>query len=102
MFAVMGVTGQVGGAVARALLAKKLAVRAILRDPSKAQPWKALGAEIAIADATGADALTKAFTGAEAVFVLVPPNFAPAAGFPETQEALNAYEEALSAARPGR
>jgi uncharacterized protein YbjT (DUF2867 family) len=102
MFAVMGVTGQVGGAVARALLAKKFAVRAILRDPSKEQPWKDLGAETAIADATDVDALTKALSGTEAVFLLIPPNFMPAPGFPEAQAALNAYEEALIAARPGR
>jgi uncharacterized protein YbjT (DUF2867 family) len=102
MFAVMGVTGQVGGAVARALLAEKLPVRAILRDPSKAQPWKDLGAEIAIADATDVGALTKALSGTEAAFLLIPPNFMPAPGFPEAQAALNAFEKTLSAARPGR
>jgi uncharacterized protein YbjT (DUF2867 family) len=102
MFAVMGVTGQVGGAAARALLAEKLPVRAILRDASKAQPWKDLGAEIFIADATDVDALTKALSGIEAAFLLIPPNFMPAPDFPEAQAALNAYEQAVSAAQPGR
>jgi uncharacterized protein YbjT (DUF2867 family) len=102
MFTVMGITGQVGGAVARSLLAQNLPVRAVLRDPSKAQAWRDRGVEIALADATDVAALTRAFTDTEAVFVMIPPNFAPAPGFPETHAVLDAIEQALNAARPAR
>ena len=50
MFAVTGITGQVGGAVARTLLAKGCRVRAVARDANKAGPWAKLGCEIAVAD----------------------------------------------------
>ena len=39
MYAVTGITGQVGGAVARTLMAQGENVRAIARDASKAAPW---------------------------------------------------------------
>ena len=38
MYAVMGITGQVGGAVARELLAQGKGVRAVLRDADKGAP----------------------------------------------------------------
>jgi nucleoside-diphosphate-sugar epimerase len=40
MYAVMGITGNVGGAVARALLAKGEQVRGIVRNPEKAAEWQ--------------------------------------------------------------
>ena len=39
MFAVTGITGQVGGAVARTLLAKGCRVRAVVRDTNKPGSW---------------------------------------------------------------
>src|ERR1700722_15234748 len=77
MFAITGVSGQVGGATARTLLETGHKVRAVLRDKSKAAAWQALGAEIAIADLEDAESLTKAFAGADGVYVMVPPSFAP-------------------------
>jgi uncharacterized protein YbjT (DUF2867 family) len=38
MFAVLGVTGRVGGAVARSLLAGGESVRAVVRDEAKGRP----------------------------------------------------------------
>jgi NAD(P)H dehydrogenase (quinone) len=35
MYAITGITGQVGGALARYLLAAKQGVRAVLRDPAQ-------------------------------------------------------------------
>lgn len=40
MYAVMGITGQVGSAVAEDLLANGEQVRAVLRNASKAAKWK--------------------------------------------------------------
>ena len=100
MYAITGITGQVGGSVARSLLAAGSQVRAVVRDPRKAEDLAAAGAEIAVADLGDAAALTTAFTGVEGVFVMIPANFAPAPGFPETRAVLLALKTALLAAHP--
>jgi NAD(P)H dehydrogenase (quinone) len=82
MYAITGITGQVGGAVARCLLAATQGVRAVVRDADKGRDWAARGCEVAHAEITDVAALTAAFTGAEGVFVLLPSNFAPTPGFP--------------------
>ena len=102
MFAVVGVSGQVGGAVARSLLAKQLPVRAVVRDRHKGAAWAERGCEPAVADLRDGDALTAAFRGAEGVFVMLPAVFDPLPGFPETRQVLAALRPALAAARPGR
>jgi len=75
MYAIMGITGQVGGVVARTLLAANHPLRAVLRDPGKGQAWADRGCEIMLATIENGASLTAAFEGAEAVFVLVPPEF---------------------------
>ena len=102
MYAVTGITGQVGSALGKQLLAAGLPVRAVVRDKAKGATWSARGAEVALADLNDSAALTLAFTGAEAVFVLLPPTFDPGAGFPEARRTIAALREALAAARPGR
>jgi NAD(P)H dehydrogenase (quinone) len=52
MYAITGITGKVGGTVARSLLKAGLPVRAIVRDIAKGEPWAELGCEIAIPDDT--------------------------------------------------
>ncbi len=98
----MGITGQVGGGVARALLAAAKPVRAIVRDAAKGQTWAGRGCEIALATIEDADRLTAAFRGAEAVFVLIPPNFDPSPGFTEAQAWGAVLRTALEATRPAR
>lgn len=100
MYAITGITGQVGGALARALLAAGHPVRAVMRDEKKAAPWIAQGCEIALASMDDAAALTKAFNGAEGVFILLPPVFDPQPGFPESRAVIAAVQTALRAARP--
>ncbi|MBB6143151.1 uncharacterized protein YbjT (DUF2867 family) [Silvibacterium bohemicum] len=100
MYAVMGITGKVGGAVASTLLAKGEKVRGIVRNIEKAAEWQKQGAELFQADYDDVDALTAAFTGVAGVFVMVPPNFAPAPGFLETKATLKVLHEALSRALP--
>lgn len=71
MFAIMGATGQVGGAALEALKPRGIALRAIARDPARAQ---GLGVEIVRGDASETESLGAAFSGAQAAFVmLVPP-----------------------------
>ncbi|MFM0339591.1 NmrA family NAD(P)-binding protein [Paraburkholderia fungorum] len=102
MFAIMGVTGQVGGAAARALLDAGQAVRAVLRDKSRAAEWTERGAEVSIASFEDADALAAAFSGTAGVFVMVAPNFAPQPGYPNAHAAVAVLKEALTKARPER
>ncbi|MCK9684091.1 NAD(P)H-binding protein [Scleromatobacter humisilvae] len=97
MFAITGITGQVGGQIAEALLAAKRPVRAVLRDKAKAWRWIERGCEAAIAAMDDAAALTAAFTGAEAAFVLLPPVFDPASGFAESRRNIGAISAALRA-----
>ena len=102
MFAITGITGNVGGEMARALLAARRPVRAVVRDARKGAEWAGYGCEVAIADIEDVAALTAAFEGAEGVFVMVPPSFDPMPGFPEARRTAATLKAALDAARPGR
>jgi uncharacterized protein YbjT (DUF2867 family) len=102
MYAITGITGQVGGAVARTLLSSGQRVRAVVRDADKGRVWSDLGCEVAIAEMEDAQALTLAFTGVTGVFVLPPSNFDPQPGFPEAQAVISAVRQALDATRPAR
>jgi NAD(P)H dehydrogenase (quinone) len=100
MYAVMGITGKVGSAVAENLLVQGEKIRAIVRNPDKAARWRDRGAEIAVADVDDPNELAAAFEGTDGVFLMVPPNFAPAPGFPETRKTLASYRAALAKALP--
>jgi uncharacterized protein YbjT (DUF2867 family) len=102
MFAITGITGQVGGVVARTLLAAGKNVRAVVRDTAKGETWARLGCEVALAPMDDPDALRSAFAGTEGVFVLLPPNFDPSPGFPESRHIIAALRQALDGAQPGR
>lgn len=102
MFAITGITGKVGGGTARALLAAGRNVRAVARDPSRANAWRERGCAVALAEMSDADALARAFSGTEGVFVLLPPVFDPSPGFPESGAVISAVREALLATRPGK
>ena len=102
MCAITGITGKVGGALARALLADRQPVRAVLRDRGKAGPWIAQGCEIAVAEMEDAAGLAAAFRGAEGVFILPPSEFDPEPGFPEARVVIEALAAALREARPAK
>ena len=102
MHAITGITGNVGGEVARALLNAGHAVRAVIRDPQKGAMWEALGCDVSLADMNDAAALATAFKAASDVFVLLPSNFDPSPGFPETRATVAALRRALATARPGK
>jgi uncharacterized protein YbjT (DUF2867 family) len=102
MFAITGITGKVGGEAARRLLQAGQPVRAVVRDAAKGAPWQERGCEVAVADIADADALAAAFSGAEGVFILLPPNFDPSPGFPESRAIISAIKSALLSARPGK
>ena len=102
MYAITGITGKVGGAVARDLLVEGSTVRAVLRDEAKAEEWKNRGCEVAFADMNDAAALTSAFAGTEGVFILPPSEFDPEPGFPEAKRVIEAITAALRQALPGK
>jgi NAD(P)H dehydrogenase (quinone) len=100
MFAVTGITGKVGAAVARSLLSADQPVRAVVRDRNKGADWAKLGCDIAVADTADAGTLTKAFEGTEGVFAMLPPVFDPTPGFPEAREFIASMYTALAEAKP--
>jgi len=102
MFAVTGITGKVGAAVARSLLAADQPVRAVLRDRTKGAAWARLGCDIAVADLEDTGALTTAFEGTSGVFAMLPPVFDPAPGFPEATRLINSLSTALARAKTSR
>ena len=102
MIAITGITGNIGSQIARNLVAAHQPVRAVVRDIRKGQSWAEQGCEVAQADIYDAQALAAAFHGAEAVFLLVPPIFDPAPGFPEAHAIAASLTAALSSATPAR
>ena len=102
MYAITGITGQVGAAVARSLLSADLPVRAVVRDRAKGDAWAALGCEVAIADLSDSDALAAAFAGTQGVFALLPPVFDPTPGFAEARAYIESMRAALARAKPAK
>ncbi|MFY9762199.1 MAG: NmrA family NAD(P)-binding protein [Xanthobacteraceae bacterium] len=102
MFAVTGITGQVGGATARTLLDTGLSVRAVMRDAAKGAAWRESGCEIALADMKDAAALTDALSGVDGIFVIMPPIFDPTPGFPEARAIITAVTKAIGVAKPSK
>ncbi len=74
MLVITGATGNTGRVVAETLLAKGEKIRVIGRSAERLQPFVAKGAEAFGADVTDEAAMTKAFTGATAVYAMIPPN----------------------------
>jgi NAD(P)H dehydrogenase (quinone) len=102
MFTVMGITGNVGGAVAENLLAAGKTVRGVVRNPEKAKVWADRGVELVQSAYDDAAGLAKAFAGAEGVFAMIPPDFAPAPGLPDQKRTIAAIRGALEQAMPGK
>ena len=73
MHVVMGATGHTGSVAVKKLLGRGEKVRAVGRDTYKLNELTRLGAESVTADALDVAAMTKAFEGASAVYVMLPP-----------------------------
>jgi uncharacterized protein YbjT (DUF2867 family) len=74
MYAIIGASGNTGSVIASKLLAQGEKVRAIGRDPVRLKALVQKGAEAVAADVGDAAALTRAFSGAKAVYLMIPPN----------------------------
>ena len=73
IYVVAGATGHVGAVVARALLARHIEVRAIVRSEEKGAELKGLGAELRIGSLEDSAFLTEVLTGADGAFLMIPP-----------------------------
>lgn len=74
MYVILGATGRIGSVIANTLLAKGEKVRVVGRSSGKLQPFVDKGAVPFPADVRDAGALSKAFSGARAAFLMVPPD----------------------------
>jgi uncharacterized protein YbjT (DUF2867 family) len=73
MYVILGATGNTGSVAARRLLDRGKKVRVMGRDSKKLAPFVSRGADAFAADVLDTDALSRAFAGAEGVYVLIPP-----------------------------
>jgi NAD(P)-dependent dehydrogenase (short-subunit alcohol dehydrogenase family) len=75
VYVIFGATGQTGSAVADALLEKSQLVRVVLRSDKTAAAWRARGADVASADLSDLEAMTRAMENADAVYAMNPPAY---------------------------
>jgi len=94
LLVVTGATGTIGRHVCTLALARGLRVRAVTRDPSRAEDLAEAGAEVVRGDFTDDD-LASRFEGADAAFVMVPLQ-------PDTVELGTHTHDALEAAGVAR
>ena len=93
MYVVTGATGNTGRVIAEILLEKGKKVRAIGRNAEHLQPLANKGAEAFVGLVTDGSAMLRAFQGAQAVYLLVPPNY--------SAEDLRAYQNEVGKAYAG-
>lgn len=75
MYVIMGATGNTGRPLALALLDAGKKVRVLSRNAEKAKDLVNRRAELFVGDSSDPEFLTKAFTGANAVYALIPPDW---------------------------
>ena len=74
MFTIFGANGNTGSIVANRLLDAGKRVRVVARDASKLEALRARGADVLTADVLDAGQVTAALAGAEAAYLLIPPD----------------------------
>jgi uncharacterized protein YbjT (DUF2867 family) len=73
MYVILGASGNTGSIIADSLVLKGEKVRVMGRDAGRLQRFVRKGAEAFTADVSDAAALTKAFSGARAAYLMLPP-----------------------------
>jgi uncharacterized protein YbjT (DUF2867 family) len=73
MYVILGASGNTGSIIATSLLLEGKKVRVVGRDSGRLQRFVDKGAEALTADWSDAAALTKAFSGAHAAYLMLPP-----------------------------
>jgi uncharacterized protein YbjT (DUF2867 family) len=100
MFLVMGITGKVGGATAKHLLAHGKKIRALVRNRDKAAHWADQGVELVDGDWNDSAAIERALKGVEGAFVMLPAVWAPSPDFKEAKDVIANYVKALTKVAP--
>ena len=72
--AITGATGNIGGLVVPTLLEKGTQIKALVRNPSKAEELRKSGVEVVEGEFTHAEAVRKVMEGADSVLLIAPPN----------------------------
>jgi uncharacterized protein YbjT (DUF2867 family) len=90
MYVVTGATGNTGRVIAETLLAKGKKVRAMGRNVEHLQSLVDRGAEAFVGSVADSSAVLSAFRGAQAVYVMIPPNY--------TTEDFRAYQNEIGKA----
>jgi uncharacterized protein YbjT (DUF2867 family) len=88
MIVITGATGRTGGAAARDLLKKSEKLRVVGRDEKKLERLMQNGAEAIVGNIEDAAVLSKAFDGADAVYLVVPED--------TSQQDLRAHQERVT------
>ena len=73
LYVILGASGNTGSIIANSLLLKGEKVRVMGRDAGRLERFVRDGAEAFTADVSDAAALTKAFSGARAAYLMLPP-----------------------------
>jgi uncharacterized protein YbjT (DUF2867 family) len=73
MYAILGASGHTGSIIADFLLSKGKKVRVLGRDPGRLERFVRKGAEAFTAEMGDGSALTKAFSGTRAAYLMLPP-----------------------------
>lgn len=102
MYAIIGVTGHVGGMVAATLQEAGLPFKAVVRNESRAKELESKGWQTAVAELHDVGALTKAFSNTQGVFVMTPPLLESADPVGDHDSMLKALSTAIDAAKPGK
>ncbi len=100
MYVVTGATGHTGSVIAKKLLAKGKKVRVVGRSTERLSSLVSLGAEPFAADISNKEAITRAFSGAEAAYVMIPPDLANADYAAYQDKVIEAIASALEKGAP--
>ena len=73
MYVILGASGNTGSIIADSLLSKGKMARVVGRDAGRLQRFVRKGAEAFTANVSDAAALTKAFSGVRAAYLMLPP-----------------------------
>ncbi len=94
LYAVTGVSGRTGSAVARSLLKAGKRVRVVVRDKAKGDIWASQGAEVAVACLTDKSALSDALSDVDGAYVVSPQQYTSDNLFAQAEAIANAIAEA--------
>src|SRR5258706_441923 len=94
MYVITGASGNTGGVATEKLLAQGTKVRVVGRDAKHLERFAQKGAEVFVANVTDTEALARAFPGATAAYVMIPPNITS----PDVRADQERVSDALTAA----